>query len=285
MFTGFMVNTWIVATVVAIVAGVVGFFVVLRGSSFAAHAVPNAAFAGAAGANLIGASSVGGLLVFAIAGALGISFLSRRGSRDVATALAMVVMLALGALFLSFSNEYASETYSLLFGEVLGVSSSELLPTAVLAVVAVVAVVLFWRLLLLTSIDPELADARGVRTSRVELAFLVIMAVITSMSVPVVGALLIFSLMIGPPAAARSFAADPFVAVLLAVCLSLVTVWTAIAVSYLTTLPIGFFVGALGAAFYLAGRAHAGWSRKRVGASGAGASRVVAPLDDQGAVR
>ena len=285
MFTGFMVNTWLVATVVAIVAGVVGFFVVLRGSSFAAHAVPNAAFAGAAGANLIGASSVGGLLVFAIAGALGISFLSRRGSRDVATALAMVVMLALGALFLSFSNEYASETYSLLFGEVLGVSSSDLLPTAVLAVVAVVAVVLFWRLFLLTSIDPELADVRGVRTSRVELAFLVIMAVITSMSVPVVGALLIFSLMIGPPAAARSFAADPFVAVLLAVCLSLVTVWTAIAVSYLTTLPIGFFVGALGAAFYLAGRAHAGWSRKRVGASGAGASRVVAPLDDQGAVR
>ena len=285
MFTGFMVNTWIVATVVAVVAGTVGFFVVLRGSSFAAHAVPNAAFAGAAGANLIGASSVGGLLVFAIAGALGISFLSRHGRRDVATALAMVVMLALGALFLSFSNEYASETYSLLFGEVLGVSSSELLPTAVLAAVAVVAVVLFWRLLLLTSIDPELADARGVRTSRVELAFLVIMAVITSMSVPVVGALLIFSLMIGPPAAARSFAADPFVAVLLAVCLSLVTVWTAIAVSYLTTLPIGFFVGALGAAFYLAGRAHAGWSRKRVGTSGAGASRSLTALDDRGAVR
>jgi zinc/manganese transport system permease protein len=266
MFTGFMVNTWLVATVVAIVAGVVGLFVVLRGSSFAAHAVPNAAFAGAAGANLVGASTVGGLLVFAIAGALGIGLLSRRGRRDVATALAMVLMLALGALFLSFGAQYASETYSLLFGEVLGVSSSDLLPTVGLAVVAVAAIVLFWRLLLLTSIAPELAGARGVRTGRIELAFLMIVAVVTTMSVPVVGALLIFSLMIGPPAAARSFTASPFVAVLLAVCLSLATVWTAIAVSYVTTLPIGFFVGALGAAFYLAGRAHAVWTGKRVGA-------------------
>jgi zinc/manganese transport system permease protein len=264
MFAGFMVNTWIVASVVGVVAGVVGFFVVLRGSSFAAHAVPNAAFAGAAGANLVGASSIGGLLVFALAGALGISLLSRRGRRDVATALAVVLMLALGALFLSFSTEYASEAYSLLFGEVLGVSSSELLPTAALALCAVVAVALCWRLLLLTSIVPELAQARGVRTHRVEMVFLLIVAVVTTMSVPVVGALLIFSLMIGPPAAARSFTANPFVAVLLAVCFALAAVWTAIAVSYVTTLPIGFFVGVLGAAFYLAGRAYAVWNGSRV---------------------
>jgi zinc/manganese transport system permease protein len=264
MFAGFMVNTWIVATIVAVVAGAVGFFVVLRGSSFAAHAIPNAAFAGAAGANLIGANAIGGLLVFAVAGSLGIGFLSKRARRDVATALSIVLMLALGALFLSFSTEYAAETYSLLFGEVLGISTSELLPTVVLALVAVAAIAVCWRPLLLTSITPELAEARGLRPSRIEMAFLLIVAVVTSMSVPVVGALLMFSLMVGPPAAARSFTTNPYVAVVLAVCLAVVTVWVAIAVSYETNWPIGFFVGALGAVFYLAGRAFAAWRGSRV---------------------
>lgn len=267
MFVGFMVNTWIEATIVAIVAGVVGFFVVLRGSSFAAHAIPNAAFAGAAGANLVGASSIGGLLLFAVAGALGISALSKRARRDVATALAVVLMLALGALFLSFSTEYAAETYSLLFGEVLGVSSSELLPTAILALVAVTAIAVCWRPLLLTSVMPEVAEARGVRNSRIDLVFLLIVAVVTSMSVPVVGALLMFSLMIGPPAAARSFTTNPYLAVPLAVCFAVTTVWVAIAVSYLTNWPIGFFVGVLGAVFYLAGRAFAAWRVTRVPAA------------------
>lgn len=264
MFAGFMVNTWLVATIVALVAGVVGFFVVLRGSSFAAHGIPNAAFAGGAGANLLGVNPIGGLLVFAVAGALSIAFLSKRGRRDVATALAVVMMLALGALFLSFSTEYASATFSLLFGEVLGISSSELGPTAALAALAIVGIVLCWRPLLLSSAMPELAEARGVRNHRVELVFLLIVAVVSSAAVPVVGTLLMFSLMIGPPAAARSFTTNPFVAVVLAVGFALATVWTAIAASYATNWPIGFFVGALGAAFYLAGRGFAAWRRTRV---------------------
>jgi zinc/manganese transport system permease protein len=276
VFAGFMVNTWLVATIVAIVAGVVGFFVVLRGSAFAAHGIPNAAFAGAAGANLVGANPIGGLLVFAVAGALGIGLLSKRGRRDVATALAVVLMLALGALFLSFSTEYASATYSLLFGEVLGISSSELGPTAALAALAVGAVVLCWRPLLLSSVMPELADARGVRNSRIELAFLLIMAVVASAAVPVVGTLLMFSLMMGPPAAARSFTANPLVAVALAVGFALATVWTAIAVSYLTNWPIGFFVGALGALLYLAGRAFAAWRNRVARPSVVGPQRVAA---------
>lgn len=259
MFAGFMVNTWIAASIVGAVAGAVGFFVVLRGSSFAAHAIPNSAFAGAAGANLVGANTIGGMLVFALAGALSIGWLGKRGRHDVATALSMVVMLAVGALFLSFSTEYASAVYSLLFGEVLGISSSELGPTAALGAAAIVAVAICFRPLLLTSITPELAQARGVRSHRIELVFLVIVAAATAMSVPVVGALLMFSLMIGPPAAARCLTANPSVAIGLAVCLALATVWTAIAASYVTTWPIGFFVGVLGALFYLAGRAFAAW--------------------------
>lgn len=264
MFENFMISTWIAGTIVAVVAGVVGFFVVLRGSSFVAHAIPNSAFAGAAGASLVGASTVAGLLVFAVAGALGIGWLGKRGRHDVATALAIVVMLGLGSLFLSFSVEYAPEIYSLLFGEVLGVSNSELAPTAILGILAVLAVAALYRPLMLTSTMPELAEARGVRRQRVEMVFLVIVAVVTTMSVPVVGALLMFSLMIGPPAAARSFTATPLVAMLLSVGFALASVWTAIALSYLTNWPIGFFVGAIGVVFYLAGRGWAAWRRYRV---------------------
>ena len=97
MFSGFMVNAWEVATIVAVIAGVVGFFVVLRGSAFPAHAIPNGAFAGAAGANLIGVNTLVGLGVFAVLAALGIGSLGRRGRTDVVTALALVMMLALGA--------------------------------------------------------------------------------------------------------------------------------------------------------------------------------------------
>src|ERR1700678_2269433 len=132
MFSGFMVNAWEVASIVAVVAGIVGFFVVLRGSAFVAHAVPNGSFAGAVGASLIGVSTLVGLGVFSLLGALGIGVLGRRGRHDVVTALILVLMLALGAAFLSRTTEYEPEIYSLLFGEILGVSSSQILPVAVL---------------------------------------------------------------------------------------------------------------------------------------------------------
>src|SRR5579862_9829298 len=102
MFASFMTNAWIVATIVAAIAGVVGFFAVLRGSTFAAHAIPNGAFAGAAGASLIGINVIWGLAVFAVGGALGIGALGKKARHDVVTALTLVLMLGLGALFVSF---------------------------------------------------------------------------------------------------------------------------------------------------------------------------------------
>ncbi len=140
MFSGFMVNAWKVASIVAVVAGLVGFFVVLRGSAFVAHAVPNGSFAGAAGASLIGVNTLLGLGVFSLLGALGIGVLGRRGRHDVVTALALVMMLGLGSLFLSLSVEYAPEVYSLLFGEVLGISGNDVAPVAALALVCVAAI-------------------------------------------------------------------------------------------------------------------------------------------------
>ncbi|MGC1281370.1 MAG: metal ABC transporter permease, partial [Streptosporangiaceae bacterium] len=225
MFSGFMTNTWIVATIVAVVAGAVGFFVVLRGSAFVADALPTGAFAGAAGASLIGVNTLIGLGVFSLLGALGIGWLGRRARHDVAVALALVVMLGLGALFLSFSVEYAPEIYSLLFGEVLGVSASEIAPIAVLGGLCVAAILVMFRPLLLSSVMPELAEARGVRPARMDTLFLVVVALATSMTLPVVGALLIFSLMIGPPAAARSLTSKPMPALALSVVIAIVVVW------------------------------------------------------------
>lgn len=262
MFSSFMVNAWEAATVVAVVAGVVGFFTVLRGSAFAAHALPNGAFAGAAGASLIGVNALLGLGAFSVAGALTIAGLGRRARHDVATALTIVTMLGLGALFLSRTTEYAPQIYSLLFGEVLGVASSQLIPTAAIGAACIVAVALLYRPLVLSSLVPEVAEARGVSASRVDLAFLLVIAMATTAAVPVVGAFLIFSLLIGPAAAARCFSKRPLTAMFLSVAIALVTVWSAIAFSYLSNLPIGFFVGSVSAFAYATGRVWMTWGRR-----------------------
>jgi zinc/manganese transport system permease protein len=259
VFSGFMVNAWEVASVVAVVAGVVGFFTVLRGSAFAAHAIPNGSFAGAAGASLIGVSTLLGLGVFSLAGALTIGVLGRRGRHDVATALALVMMLGLGALFLSFSEEYAQAVYSLLFGEVLGISSNDIAPTAILGALCIAAITVLYRPLMLSSVLPEVAEAHGVSRFRMEISFLVVLALATAMTVPVVGTLLIFSLMIGAPAAARSFTDRPLIAMALSIVFALLIVWFAIAASYETNYPVGFFVGTGSAVSYTLGRCWAAW--------------------------
>ena len=261
MFSGLMMNTWIAATAVAVIAGMIGFFAVLRGSTFAAHAIPNGAFAGAAGASLLGLNVIAGLAVFSVAGALGIAGLSRRARHDVATALTFVLMLGIGALFVSWSTEYAQEAYSLLFGEVFGVSAAEVTPIIALGAVSVALIIVMFRPLMLSSAMPEVAAARGISPQRMELAFLLVMALATSMTVPVVGALLMFSLMIGPAAAARSVTASPAIALALSVALALVDVWAGIALSYHTNWPLGFFVAVLGAGFFLLGRGWAGIRR------------------------
>lgn len=254
MFSGFMINAWQVGTIVAIVAGVVGFVVVLRGDVFAAHAVPNGAFAGAAGASVVGLSPLLGLGVFALIAALGIGVLRRFGQRDATTALVLVLSLATGSALLSQSTQYASSTYALLFGEILGVSSAHLIPLLALGATCVGAVALRWRALLLSAVTPDIASARGLRQGRLDAGFLVIVALATTMTVPVVGALLVFSLMVGPPAAARLLVSRPGRAMGLATLLSLVVLWSALVAAYETNWPVGFFVSTGSTLVYLVAR-------------------------------
>ena len=191
------------------------------------------------------------------------------------------MMLGLGALFLSFSEEYAPAVYSLLFGEVLGISSNDIAPTAILGLLCIAAIALLYRPLMLSSVLPEVGEARGVSSFRMEMLFLAVLALATTMTVPVVGTLLIFSLMIGAPAAARSFTDRPLVAMALSVAFALLIVWIAIAASYETNYPVGFFVGVLSAAAYALGRGWVAWGpdRSRRGeADDAGGNRVTTPL-------
>jgi zinc/manganese transport system permease protein len=250
MFSSFMTNTWIVASIVAAVAGFVGFFVVIRGASFAAHALPLGTFPGAAAASLLGINVLFGLIVFAGLGVFGINWLGRRGRHEVAAALCLVTLLGLGTLLLSMTSEYSQEVYALLFGEVLGVSTAELVPVTVVSGFSMAIMAMIFRPLLLSSVSADLANARGVSSRAMELGFLSIVALATAMALPVVGALLVFSLMVGPAAAARVLTDRPLLAISFSVGLSLITVWTAIAFSYVSNWPVGFFVGVLGAACY-----------------------------------
>lgn len=250
MFAPYYVNTWEAATLVALVSGVVGFFVVLRGAAFAAHALPNGAFAGAAGASLIGANLLLGLGTFAVLGAVTIATLGRRARSDVATALTIVLMLGLGALFIAQLREYAQSVFALLFGESLAVPTSELGPTAALAAGCVLAVAVLFRPLLLSSVAPDVAQARGIPPRLMDLGFLCVVALVTTMAVPVVGTLLIFALLVSPAAAARCLTKSPMASMALSVVLALAIVWSSIALSFEANLPNGFFVGVLGLAAY-----------------------------------
>ncbi len=254
MFADFMMNAWIVGTLVAAVAGLMGFFVVLRGSAFPAHAIPNGAFAGAAGANLVGVPIGLGLAGASLVAAVFIAAASRRVRSDVATALVLVTMMASGAAMLSISTQYESSIISLLFGQILGISASRIWPAAALVGGAVLVMAIIYRPLMLSSVAPTLAEARGVRLGLVDTVFLVVLALCTALSVPLVGALLTFSLMIGPPAAARALSSRPLQSLAMSVIFSILTLWASIASSYAANWPIGFFVGIYGAALYVVAR-------------------------------
>ena len=259
MFAPFMANAWIVGTVVALVAGVVGFFVVQRGSTFAAHAIPNGAFAGAAGANLVGIAPSIGLTGAAVVAALAIGSLARRARRDVATALTLVALLGLGAAMLSASGQYESSVISLLFGQILGVAPSRILPAVAVGAGVLVVLAAMYRPLLLSSLSRELSEVRGVRFATVDTIFLVVVALVTALSVPLVGALLTFSLMIGPAAAARTACRRPVQAVVVSAVLSVLTLWASIASSYFANWPVGFFVGVYSAAGFMTARLLVAW--------------------------
>ncbi|WP_051624266.1 metal ABC transporter permease [Clostridium akagii] len=246
----FMVHAWISGTIVAILCSFIGYFVVLRKASFAAHALPQIGFAGGAGAVLININPIYGLSMFSIIGALLIGYLSSEERNDVVTALILVATLGMGALFLGLSDKYAAGAYALLFGQIVGISVEQVIDTATLGLICLLAIIVLYRPLLLLSISKEIAESRGISVRLVEMCFMVVLALVTAITVPIVGALLCFSLLIVPMAASIYITSNPMKVILLSLMFSLITVWTSLILAYFYGLPIGFLVSIIGVFFY-----------------------------------
>ena len=248
----FMQHAFEAGTLVAIVAGIVGYFVVLRRSSFAAHALSHIGFAGAAGAVLCGISPVLGMLAFTTIGGMGITVLSPRASdRDVQIGIVLSFMLGLGVLFISLYSGYATEAYSILFGEILGISTSDVLVTNIATVVILCAIAIVYRPLLFASLDEDVAEAKGLHMRTLGLVFMLLVAVATSVAVQVVGVLLIFSLMVTPAAIGQRLSTRPSHAMLLSVIVSLSATWLGLFVAFYEPYPVSFFITAIVFATYV----------------------------------
>jgi len=230
-------------TLVAIVAGIVGYFVVLRRSSFAAHSLSHIGFAGAAGAVLIGISPVFGLLLFTSVGGIGMTVLGPKAShRDVQIGTVLAFMLGLGVLFISLYTGYATEAYSILFGEILGISTVDVLVTAVAGIVILAIVAIVYRPLLFASLDEDVAEAKGLHMHLLGIIFMLLVALTTSIAVQVVGVLLIFSLMVTPAAIAQRLSKQPWRAVIASVIVSLTATWLGLYIAFYEPYPVSFFI-------------------------------------------
>src|SRR5215471_10409066 len=191
----FIQNAFMAGTCVAIVAAVMGYFMIVRGLTFAGHALPNIGFAGAAGAVLLGIDPVIGLFVFTIGAGIGIGLLGERiNERDTVIGIIMTVALGLGILFLSLYAGFAERVYSILFGQIVGISQADVLVTLISSAVTLTILLVLFRPLLFSSFDPEVAEARGIPVRLFSIIFLLLVAVTVSMSVQVVGIMLIFTL-------------------------------------------------------------------------------------------
>src|SRR3982075_4437345 len=229
----FMTNAFIAGTVVAILAGVVGYFVVLRRLSFASEALAHGGFAGATGAVVLGQDVFLGLLAFtSISGAF-MGFLGDRlRGRDVAIGGTLAFSLALGSLFLTISTRFAGQAVNILFGNILAIATNDVRFVALFAVLALCALGVMFRPLLFASVDAEIADARGVPVRLLSVAFMVLLAITVSASVQVVGVLLIFALLILPAAAAQHINAQPRHPTALAVALAVAYIWSGFVVGF-----------------------------------------------------
>jgi zinc/manganese transport system permease protein len=247
-----MQHAYTAGAIVAIVAGVVGYFVVLRSLSFAGHALSHIGFAGATGAVALGVNPIYGLLVFTMGGAVGMGALGKRiYGREVVIGIVLAWMLGLGVLFLSLYSGYATEAYALLFGEILGISQTDVVVTLVAGIVTLAAVVIMFRPLLFASVDSDVAEARGVPVWLLSILFMVVLAISVSEAVQVVGVLLIFALLVTPPAIAERLTARPGMAIALSVLLALLFTWVGLFVSFYLPYPVSFFITTLAFVTYL----------------------------------
>lgn len=253
---GFMQHAFEAGTIVAVVAGIIGYFVVLRGLSFAAHGLSHIGFAGATGAAVLGLAPIVGLLAFtmsagAVMGALG----QRLRGRDVTIGLVMAWSLGLGLLFTALYQGSAQLAIGILFGQIFGITVQEVLVTLIAGVLTLSGLIIVYRPLLFATLDEEVAEAKGVPIFGLSIGFMVILAVAVSEAVQAVGVLLIFALIVAPAAIAERFTTRPGRGLLLSALLAVLFTWAGLVIAYYVPYPVGFFITTIAFGSYLVARA------------------------------
>jgi zinc/manganese transport system permease protein len=256
----FMVNALEAGTIVAIMAGVVGWFMVLRRESFAGHTLSLMAFPGATGAILVGLPAIAGYFTFCGAGALVIGGAAGSGgerARSHESALTGAVQafgLACGFLFLSLYRGVLGGYESLLFGNFLGITRSQVLVLAIVAMLALAFFALAGRPLLFASIDEPVARAGGVRVRALAIAFLVVLGLAVAATAQITGVLLVFALLVAPAATAQLLTPRIGASLLLAVLLGVLITWIGLALAYFFNYPVGFYITSVAFSVYALAR-------------------------------
>jgi zinc/manganese transport system permease protein len=263
----FMVNALIAGSAVAVMAGLLGWFMVLRSETFAGHTLSMMALPGAAGAALIGVAAAWGYFVFCIAGGLVIGRFSAGRGRAWSEQSAVIgsvqaLALGLGFLFVSLYGGVLGDLDNLLFGTFLGISDTQVLTLLAVAVAAVTALAVLGRPLLFASVDADVASARGVPVRALGVGFLVLLGLAVAATSQITGVLLVFALLLMPAASAQAITARPGLSLALTVAIGLVVVWLGLGIAYFSVYPAGFFVTSISFAIYV-GVQMAGWARSR----------------------
>jgi zinc/manganese transport system permease protein len=253
----FMVNALEAGTIVALMAGVTGWFMVLRRQTFAGHSLSIIAFSGAAAATLAGLPVEVGYFGFCGAGALTLA--GARSRRDLsfesaATGSVQALALGLGFLFVNLYHGVLSGIDSLLFGTFLGITRGQVATLLWVAVAAVAALAVVARPLLFASLDPDVARARGVPVRLLGVGFLLVLGLSVAETSQITGALLVFALLVTPAATARELTARPWLGLALSAAIALAVTWIGLALAYYSVYPVGFWVTSLSFAAYVAAR-------------------------------
>ena len=241
--SSFMRNALIGGTIVALAAGLIGYFVIVRNTAFAAHALAHIGLPGATGAVLVGVPVAVGLGVFCIGGALVIGALGRRAAdREVATGTVLAMATGLGLFFNSMATRSSSTMTNILFGNLLAISEQQIVMFAVLLAVLALCVGAIYRPLLFSSVNAQVADARGVPVRALSMGFMALLGLAVTMAVQAVGTLLLFALVVTPAAAAIMLTPRPGGAIALSTGISLTAVWAGLGLSAMFDVPPSFVI-------------------------------------------
>jgi zinc/manganese transport system permease protein len=242
----FVQNALIAGTLAAILGAIVGYFVIIRNAGFAAHALSHIGFAGAAGATLLGLSSLEGMLLLTVASGLAMGAAGDKlNNRDLAIGMVLSMALGLGTLFLKLYSTFAGQTKAIMFGSIFGVSRGQIIEMTVLSALSLAALAIFSRRLLFASTQPRLAEARGLSLAGLSMAFMAVLGVAVTLASQIVGVLLVFTLILAPAGIALRLCRSFWTGLCVSVALGVTAVWIGILLDCVTGYPATFWITAL----------------------------------------